>query len=342
MNVQRWIARRETSWRQLESLLGQSETKGLKSLKGDQVRQMARLYRSVSADLARAQSQQVGPAVIKDLQGLATRGYSQIYQGSRRQEWREAGDFIRYGFPEVVQESWGYIAIATALFFIGGAIGWWYAWQDDSFLTLVLGSEFVESVRSSRELWTVSILGQEPTASSSIMINNIIVSLNVMIGGITTYLPAFPAVTPSGDTITIPMLAPPGGFTVYALFFNGLMIGCVSALTAQVNLAYDLWAFVFPHGSLELPAIFFAGGAGLLLARAILIPGRYKRVAALKVYGLQAVKLLYGVIVMLVIAGIIEGIFSPQLWIPNEIKYLTGTIIFIALVQYCRRTRPDV
>ena len=342
MNVQRWIARSETGWGQLESLLVQAETKGLKSLKGDQVRQMASLYRSVSADLARAQSQQVGPAVIKDLQGLATRGYSQIYQGSRRQEWREAGDFIRYGFPEVVQESWGYIAIATALFFIGGAIGWWYAWQDDSFLTLVLGSEFVESVRSSRELWTVSILGQEPTASSSIMINNIIVSLNVMIGGITTYLPAFPAVTPSGDTITIPMLAPPGGFTVYALFFNGLMIGCVSALTAQVNLAYDLWAFVFPHGSLELPAIFFAGGAGLLLARAILIPGRYKRVAALKVYGLQAVKLLYGVIVMLVIAGIIEGFFSPQLWIPNEIKYLTGTIIFIALVQYCRRTRPVV
>ncbi|MEL7143931.1 MAG: stage II sporulation protein M [Cyanobacteria bacterium J06573_11] len=342
MNVQRWMARREPSWRQLESLLVQSETRGLKSLKGDQVRQMASLYRSVSADLARAQSHQLGPAVIKDLHGLTTRGYSQIYQGSRRQEWRKLGDFVRYGFPEVVQQSWGYIAIATALFFIGGAIGWWYAWRDDSFLTLVLGSEFVETVRSSRELWTVSILGQEPVASTGIMINNIIVSFNVMIGGITMYLPAFPAVTPSGEVITMPMLAPPGAFTIYGLFYNGLMIGCVSALTAQVNLAYDLWAFVFPHGSLELPAIFFAGGAGLLLARAILLPGRYSRVAALKVYGLQAVKLLYGIVAMLVIAGIIEGFFSPQLWIPNVVKYVVGTILFILLVQYCRRTRPAV
>ncbi|MEM9152948.1 MAG: stage II sporulation protein M, partial [Cyanobacteria bacterium P01_F01_bin.3] len=183
MNVQRWMARRETSWRQLEKLLTQSEKKGLKSLNSEQIRQMASLYRSVSADLARARSHQVGPAVIKDLQKLTTRGYSQIYQGSRRQDWKEIVDFYQYGFPEVVQQSWSYITITTLLFFIGGAVGWWYAWQDESFMTLVLGSGFVESVRTEQELWTASIMGQEPIASSGIMINNIAVSLNAMIGG---------------------------------------------------------------------------------------------------------------------------------------------------------------
>ncbi len=330
MNVQRWIARREKSWRQLEQLLKQAEKKGLKSLTSDQVRQMASLYRSVSADLARAQSYQISPAVIKDLRGLTTRGYSQIYQGSRRQEWSELKDFYRYGFPEVVQRSWVYIAIATLLFFIGGAIGWWYAWQDDSFMTLVLGNGFVEEVRSSKELWTVSIMGVEPIASSGLMINNISVSFFAMIGGIAMYLKE------------VPLITPPGGFTVYLLVFNGVMIGCVSALVAQVNLAYDLWAFVFPHGSLELPAIFFAGGAGLLLARAILLPGQYKRIDALKVYGLQAAKLVYGIVPMLVIAGIIEGFFSPQTWIPNELKYVVGTVIFIGLVRYCQRQRPEM
>lgn len=330
MNVQRWIARRETSWRQLEQLLKQSEKKGLKSLQSDQVRQMASLYRSVSADLARAQSYQISPAVIKDLRGLTTRGYSQIYQGSRRQEWSELKDFYSYGFPEVVRRSWVYIAIATLLFFIGGAIGWWYAWQDNSFMTLVLGNGFVEKVRSSKELWTVSIMGVEPVASSGIMINNLAVSFFAMIGGIAMYLKE------------VPLITPPGGFTIYILVFNGVMIGCVSALVAQVNLAYDLWAFVFPHGSLELPAIFFAGGAGLLLARAILLPGRYKRIDALKVYGLQAAKLVYGIVPMLVIAGIIEGFFSPQTWIPNELKYVVGTAIFVGLVRYCQRQRPEV
>ncbi|MEM8505910.1 MAG: stage II sporulation protein M [Cyanobacteria bacterium P01_D01_bin.1] len=329
MNVQRWIARRETSWRQLEKLLTQAEKKGLKTLGSEQVRQMASLYRSVSADLARAQSYQISPALIRDLRELTSRGYSQIYQGSRRQDWQEIVDFYRYGFPAVVQQCWAYIAVATLLFLLGGLVGWWYAWQDDSFMTLVLGSSFVEEVRSSKELWTVSIMGVEPIASSGIMINNIVVSFYAIIGGVTTYLQQ------------IPMITPPGIFTVYLLVFNGVMIGCVAALVAQTNLAYDLWAFVFPHGSLELPAIFFAGGAGLLLAKGILLPGRYRRIDALKVYGLQAAKLVYGIVPLLVIAGVIEGFFSPQTWIPNDLKYVVGTAIFIVLVQYCRRQRPE-
>lgn len=291
---------------------------------------MASLYRSVSADLARAQSHQISPAVVKDLGELTSRGYSQIYQGSRKQEWKEIGDFYRYGFPEVVQQCWGYIAVATLLFLLGSAVGWWYAWQDESFMTLVLGSGFVEEVRESQELWTVSIMGVEPIASSGIMINNIRVSFIALIGGITMFIRE------------IPLLTPPGAFTVYLLAFNGVMIGCVAALVAQVGLAYDLWAFVFPHGALELPAIFFAGGAGLLLARGILLPGQYRRVDALKIYGLQAAKLVYGIVPMLVIAGVIEGFFSPQTWIPNEVKYVAGTALFIVLMRYCRRQRPDV
>ncbi|PSR18489.1 hypothetical protein C8255_07250 [filamentous cyanobacterium CCP3] len=329
MNVQRWIARREVSWRQLEALLTQAEKNGLRSLSGGQVRQMASLYRSVSADLARARGNGVGQAVIKDLQRLTSRSYSQIYQGSRRQEWQALWEFCRYGFPAVVQQSWVYIAIATALFAIGGLLGWWLGWQDPAFLTLVLGQDFVEEVKTSQELWTVSIMGVEPVASSGIMINNIGVSLRALLGGVTMVVPS------------VPMITPPGAFTVFLLVVNGVMIGCVGVLVAQANLAYDLWAFVFPHGALELPAIFMAGGAGLLLARGILLPGPYRRIDALKLYGLQAAQLLYGIIALLVIAGLIEGFFSPQTWIPNEFKYVVGTVIFIALVQYCRTPRPD-
>ncbi|PSN81244.1 hypothetical protein C8B47_02220 [filamentous cyanobacterium CCP4] len=330
MNVQRWIARREVSWRQLEALLTQAEKNGLRSLSGGQVRQMASLYRSVSADLARARGNGVGQAVIKDLQRLTSRSYSQIYQGSRRQEWQALWEFCRYGFPAVVQQSWVYIAIATTLFAVGGLLGWWLAWQDPAFLTLVLGQEFVEGVKNSQELWTVSIMGIEPVASSGIMINNIGVSLRALLGGVTMVVPS------------VPMITPPGAFTVFLLVVNGVMIGCVGVLVAQANLAYDLWAFVFPHGALELPAIFMAGGVGLLLARGILLPGPYRRIDALKLYGLQAAQLLYGIIALLVIAGLIEGFFSPQTWIPNEFKYVVGTVIFIALMQYCRTQPPEV
>jgi len=332
MNIARWVARRESSWRQLDELLNRAEKKGLDTLKTEDIKTLASLYRSVSADLARARTHQVGDALVKDLQALTSRSYSQIYQGSRRQDWRAVVDFYRDGFPAAVRNAWAYIAIATTLFVISGLVAWWYSWQDPSFMSLVLGPGFVAEVQESEELWTVSILGVEPVASSYIMVNNIGVCFKAIFGGVAFFLPQ------------IPMITPPGAFTVFILVFNGLMIGSVATLVAQTDLAYDLWAFVFPHGSLELPAIFLAGGAGLLLARAILLPGKYRRIDALQVYGRQAAELVYGIVPMLIIAGIIEGFYSPSPYIPNPVKYVTGTILFFLLVTYCLRrpsSQPD-
>ena len=329
MNVKRWIARRESSWQRLDRLLRRVETQGLKSLGADEIRSLASLYRSVSADLARARTHHIGDDIVRELQRLTSRGYSQIYQGSRRQDWQAVVTFYQYGFPAAIRQSWGYIAIATLLFIISGVVAWWYSWQDPSFMSLVLDPAFVNRVRETEELWTVSILGREPEASSFIMVNNIGVALRTIVGGVTYFLP------------TVPTITPPGVFTVFVLVLNGVMIGSIATLVAQTNLAYELWAFVFPHGALELPAIFVAGGAGLLIARGILMPGKYRRVDALKVYGLQAAKLIYGIVPMLVIAGIIEGFFSPSPLIPGPVKYLTGTILFVVLILYCLRQSPD-
>ncbi|MEO1134433.1 MAG: stage II sporulation protein M, partial [Cyanobacteria bacterium J06639_1] len=254
MNVKRWIARREPSWQQLEALLQKVEKKGLKSLSARNIEQMASLYRSVSADLARAQTQNASQTLVRELQNLTSRSYSQIYQGSRRQEWRSLGRFYRWGLPQVVQETWPYWGLATAMFLFGSAVGWWYSWRDPSFVTLVTSPELVSTVRDDGELWMGSILGYEPLASSYITINNLSVCFRAIAGGITG-----------------------GLFTAFILVFNGLLIGSVSTLVAQHNLAVPFWGFVFPHGSLELPAIFLSGGAGLLIGRGLLFPGALSR-----------------------------------------------------------------
>ncbi len=121
MNIQRWIAQRQPRWKELESLLGKAEHQGLKSLKANELRQLSSLYRSVSADLARARTNQVGEVVTQDLQTLTSRGYALIYQGSRRQEWQAILEFYLWGFPAAVQQAGGYIALATALFVFAGA-----------------------------------------------------------------------------------------------------------------------------------------------------------------------------------------------------------------------------
>lgn len=314
MNIKLWIGRREENWQRLDYLLRKLEQKKLKSLKSGEIRELASLYRSVAADLARARTQQLGNTLIQSLQSLTTRAYTQIYQGSRKQEWQRAVEFYRWGFPSVVQQTLPYIATATVLFMFGALVSWWYAWQDPSFMPLIVPEYLISQVRDKGELWMGSIVGIEPLASSNIMINNISVSFGAVAGGITA-----------------------GLYTIYIMIVNGLLIGAVGTLVGQNNLAYPFWAFVFPHGSIELPAIFFAGGAGLLIARAMIFPGKYRRRDAIKYYGFLAAQLVFGIVPMLILAGIIEGFFSPNPMIPDPIKYLVGMLLFIFLVMYCIR-----
>jgi uncharacterized membrane protein SpoIIM required for sporulation len=314
MNIQRWIARREAKWQELDSLLQRAEKKGIKTLTAKEIGTLASLYRSVAADLSRANTNQIGQTIVQDLQALTTRGYSQIYRGSRRQEVRGMIDFYLRELPQVLRQTWVYTAIAFGLFLVGGVIAWWFAWQDASFLPLIVPHNLIEKVRDRHELWMGSILGTEPFAASSIAINNLSVAFRMVGGGITA-----------------------GLWTVYALFYNGLLIGAVATLVGQNGLAYPFWGFVFPHGALELPAIFIAGGGGLLIAKGLLFPGRYRRRDALKIYGLQAAQLVMGIVPMLLLAGTIEGFFSPQNVIPSPVKYLAGTGLFILLILYTLR-----
>lgn len=318
MNLQRWINRKEPLWKALEDLLQKVDKRGLKSLSATEVRSLSSLYRAVCADLARARTHQLGQTLTYSLQTLTTRAYSQIYQGSKRQDWQGVRSFIAYGFPKVIQETIGYTALSTGIFMAGAIVAWWYAWQDPTFMALVVPESMISMVRDEHKLWMGKILGDEPLASTSIMVNNLSVTFRAAAGGITA-----------------------GLLTTYILAFNGLLIGAVGVLVGQNNLAYPFWAFVFPHGSLELPAIFLSGGAGLLIGRALLFPGQYRRVDAFKLYGLQAAKIMFGVVVLLLIAGAIEGFFSPNPLIPAPLKYLTGILLLSALVSYCLRSSPD-
>lgn len=318
MDIQRWVAQREKSWQDLERLLAQAERRGLRTLSAQDIQNLASLYRSVSADLARARTHNLGPDLMRRLQSLTVRGYAQIYQGDRRQEWRSLLTFIQSGFPETVQQCRGYILLSILLLVAPAAVSWWLAWYDPTYMDILVPSDLITMVRRG-ELWMGSILGVEPLASSNIMINNLRVSFNAVAGGMTG-----------------------GLLTVYILIFNGLFLGSIGALVGQNGLAWPFWAFVFPHGALELPAIFLAGGAGLLLGRALLFPGLYRRVDALKKYGLLAARLVYGVIPMLIMAGVIEGFFSPNPAIPDVIKYITGIVLLTGLLAYLsRRSHPS-
>jgi uncharacterized membrane protein SpoIIM required for sporulation len=152
--------------------------------------------------------------------------------------------------------------------------------------------------------------GGSPLMSSTIMTNNIQVTFGVYAGG---------------------LLAGLG--TVLMLVFNGILLGAVTGVFANYDANLHLWSFLLGHGVIELTAICIAGGAGLWLGSAMLLPGRLTRGEALVRRGRESVSLIGGTAVMLVLAGIIEGFVSPSA-LPARVKLVLAALLGTGMVLY--------
>src|SRR4029077_1623801 len=173
----------------------------------------------------------------------------------------------------------------------------------------LLGPQMMETIEQ-RKMWTESIVAIKPVASSGIMTNNLSVAFTTFALGITA-----------------------GIGTIWMMVVNGMLIGVIGAATWQAGMALQLWSFVAPHGVLELPAIFIAGGAGLEIARGMLFPGLLPRRESLAQAGGRAARLVIGSIPLLLIAGSIEGFFSPTA-APVALKFLLGSLLGSALLVW--------
>jgi uncharacterized membrane protein SpoIIM required for sporulation len=79
---------------------------------------------------------------------------------------------------------------------------------------------------------------------------------------------------------------------------------------AAKGMAGWFWAWILPHGIPEITAICIAGAAGFVIARGQVAPRGLPRGMALRQEAVRAVKLLFGTLVLFVLAGFIEGTIS--------------------------------
>jgi uncharacterized membrane protein SpoIIM required for sporulation len=121
--------------------------------------------------------------------------------------------------------------------------------------------------------------------------------------------------------------------TLFVLLFNGLAIGAGFGIYASKGILSQIVAFVLPHGVLELTAVCIAGGGGLLIGSALLIPGALTRREALVVRTRRAVRLVAASTLFLLVAGLIEGLVSarPDVPMAARIMIASGTGVLIAL-----------
>ncbi|TVP47177.1 MAG: hypothetical protein EA350_05770 [Gemmatimonadales bacterium] len=310
------LRRQRPRWERWRALLDRAGRGGLPGLPEPEVSEFASLYREVTADLARARTYRASPALLSSLEESVGRGHNLLYAAPPRST-RKAWKWFSRDVPALIRRRWAPVGIATLLFF-GPALATFVAVavEPDRVEQLVPAGMLdrarqAESLRAEGIGYGEALIaeGDMPVAAAGILTNNVQVTFLAFVGG---------------------MLL--GAGTVLILVLNGVMLGGVAAAFFLEGQSLHLWGFVLPHGVLELSAICIAGGAGLWLGSALLLPGRRTRGDALVERGIEAVSMLGGVVVMLVVAGIIEGFISPSPAFSESAKVAFG--IFTGLVLF--------
>jgi uncharacterized membrane protein SpoIIM required for sporulation len=300
-----WILKRRPHWDRLAALLTQCDASGLGQLSRAELQELALLYRQVAADLSVLRQDPTSRTYAQHVNQLLARAHHIIYSG-RKTNLLTLFRFLRDEYPAIFQRQIGYVAaslLVSTVFGIGGAA---LTSARPEFMRHFVGPEMIATMER-HTMWTESVVSVAPMASSWIMTNNLSVCFLIFAGGITF-----------------------GLGTLWLLFTNGIMLGVIGAACHHYEMSLALWSFVAPHGALELPSILIAGGAGFRLGHAMLFPGALRWRESVARGGIEATRLVSGIIPLLVIAGTLEGFFSPSA-APVWLKFTVGGLLFTLL-----------
>ncbi len=284
MKIQQFIEKNTPLWSEFKALTELIDKKGIKSLGSKQLKRYLYLFRRSSHQLAYARTHYPGSEVIPYINSLVAISHNHIYS-VKKYDFSEIGEFFKFGLPNSIMRYKNYILIATAVFLFGFFLSWLLVAANPQSAAYFMPEDMIQGINwdaNTSEQWDY------PVMSSYIMTNNISVAIKAFVLGITL-----------------------GIGTFYILFFNGALLGALTGLVYQKGNPLGYWSLILPHGILELTAIFIAGGAGFILALSILIPKEYSRKHSIIKGAKEATGLMLGVTVFLIIAGIIEGFFTP-------------------------------
>jgi uncharacterized membrane protein SpoIIM required for sporulation len=333
MSKQRFLAKRQAAWRELEGLLAQFGTKAGARPSPATITRFSALVRETASDLATIQAHDWGVGLVDYLNDLVLRGHTALYRSPPAKLARLI-EFLAVGFPRVFRRNSGYFLAAAALFF-GPLAAAWIAVQSDPLVAQRIvpveqleqfdqmygdGPEAADEddaasaeLPGSEESEAESGMGygQERVAMAGFYVqHNVGIALQCFARGILL-----------------------GVGTIFTLLFNGISIGAIAGYVLSLGYAERFLSFVVSHGSFELTAIAIAGGAGLMLGDAAIHPGQRTRGQALLARGLEAVQVAGGAAVMLMIAAAIEAFWSPAP-LPAIVKYVVGGGLWLVVAGY--------
>jgi uncharacterized membrane protein SpoIIM required for sporulation len=303
-----FTALHEAKWQRLETLLAQ---------RGTQAAEFPALYREVCLHLALARERHYPHELVARLNRLALDGQQWLYRPRDALRERVLA-FLTGGFAAQVRAQAGPFWLASACFWLPfllcAAATWLAPWLAYSVLE-------PEQVLQFEAMYDADgPVGYERGDDDNLLMfgyyvyNNISIAFRTFAAGIFA-----------------------GVGALFFLSFNGMFFGIVAGYLTAAGSGERFWSFVCGHGAFELTAIVLSGMAGLLLGRALVSPGRLRRIDALVAAGRTAIPVVYGAAFMLLIAAVIEAFWSSQAVIPPPVKYGMAALWWTLVVLYFLR-----
>jgi len=316
VNLERFEAQRRPDWERLDALLARGGgRRGGRRLGAGGVLELAALYRGAAADLAYARRRFPGDPVVARLEALVLRGRAAVYGRTGRR--RSVRAFFTRGYWRRLAERPGMVALAWALLLVPAAAGALWGLGDAGAAVGLVPSEFADAADPPAEGRDFGA-GEGSVFATQVLINNIQVTLAAFVGGLLF-----------------------GVGTVFALVFNGLLLGTIGGLAFGAGNGEAFIRLISSHGPLELSCIVVGGVAGLRLGHALIVPGARTRLRSLQLEARRSVELAVGTAPWLVLCGFLEGLATgPELPIAFQASLGVGlAALFWGLVVW--RGRPE-
>lgn len=272
-------------------------------------------YQRISTHLALAKKRRYSSDLIRRLNKLVTEGHRHLYRDLPRAK----ANFIYYlvaGFPLMVRKNANFVFAALAFFYLPGFLFVALCYFNTDLIYSLMDYAQVQNFESMYEPGAESF-GRERESDTDFAMfgfyiyNNIGISFQCFASGILLCVGS-----------------------LFFLIYNGIYIGAATGHISQVGYTDTFFPFVVGHGSFELTAIALSGAAGLKMGWALISPGYFSRLYALKLAAKDAIIIIYGSTVMLFIAAFIEAFWSSSSTVPISVKYIVGGFFWFLVAYY--------
>jgi len=297
-------------WQQLETLLDASDKRSAPD------ERFPEYYRKVCGHLSTARQRDYSDALVNRLNRLVMLGHHQLYQRDTRATLQRLAAALA-AFVTTLRRRQRYVIVSALLFVLPALVMGTGAYLSESFAYSLLSPQQVAELESMYDPAN-DRLGVERDSETDLAMFGYYISHNIGI--------AFKAF--AGGMFL-------GLGTVAVVLFNGLYLGAVTGYLTRAGLGITFYPFVIGHGAFELTAIVICGAAGLMMGHAMIDPGRWRRLEALRQAAAEAVKLMYGATFMLFVAAFLEAFWSSSSELPVAVKLSVGALLWLSVLWFC-------